>query len=90
MIFTKWNVAEMLNLDNIEKLNGSSMFFGKIVSNIEKANFENLTNEQLKRFENFKNKQILGQNKNIILYRIAGKIYVNKKTNGNWGICRIY
>lgn len=76
------------------KLSGSNIFFRKILMKIKKKINENdfikLTKERYSNYENFKHKEILGESNKCVLYRIAGKLYLNLKNNNEWKTARIY
>jgi len=80
--------------ERIKNLNGSHNFFYTIIAKISKAieenNFIRLTKERYQGFINYKHKQILADGDSFTLYRIAGKLYLNRKIEEFWEVARIY
>lgn len=85
-----WDLADTIGIESkISNLSGSKFFFGILCSNYKNNQNEKyawskpLSQDRLKKFEKT-NKEILAKTEDTILYRIAGRLYVNKLFNNNW------
>lgn len=91
-----YDLAEILELETrIKNLAGSRFFFGLLVSNYRNDNNERYAWSKplsKKRMENFKkaNKEVLAEDENTVLYRMVGKLFVNKKFGNEWKGKMIY
>lgn len=95
----KTKLEETIGLDGFEdgitNLEGSTFFFNILISNFK--NDENkeyawsnpLSEERLKNFEEAP-KQVLGQNGKVVLYRLGGKLFVNKLFSDGWRGKKVY
>jgi hypothetical protein len=80
--------------ERIKNLNGSHIFFQKILMLIQKRIRENdfikLSEERYENFLRYEYKQILADGEKFTLYRMAGKLFLNRKTTTGWEVARIY
>lgn len=80
--------------ERIKNLTGSHIFFQKILMKVKKVIMENefikLTAERYQNFLRYEHKQILANGSDYTIYRIAGKLYLNRKVDGVWETARIY
>jgi hypothetical protein len=90
-----YQLASTIGLESKINLSGSGFFFNLLISNFRNENNENykwskpLSKERLKRFET-SNKEVLGKSEDTILYRVAGKLFVNKLFADGWKGKKIY
>lgn len=84
-----FDLEETLGIYNIN-LKGSSIFFAKVIRNIRKAEWIKLSKERLENFNKLQHKEIIGQSTESVIYRIAGKLFVNRLNSGNWEAVRVY
>jgi hypothetical protein len=95
----KTQLEESIGLDGYEdgitNLEGSKFFWNLLISNFQNDNNEEykwskpLSKERLEKFKEVP-KQVLGQNGKVILYRSAGKLFINKLFNDGWRGKKIY
>jgi len=80
----------------VDKVNisGSSIFFTKLLGNLRRIISENsfvkLTSERFENFLNMTTKEILVANDKFYMYRVSGKLFINKKNGNEWVAARIY
>jgi hypothetical protein len=52
--------------------------------------FIKLSEERYQNFLRYEHKQILANGSEYVIYRMSGKLFLNRKVDGVWEVARIY
>lgn len=82
------DLEEILGLEipnKFGKVGDLNRFYGKLISNYRSKKWsEPLNTERLENFKRLKGVEIIATNTETVLYRCAGKLFVNKLFANNW------